>query len=204
MNILQIDSSILGEHSASRRLTAAIVKRLKDLAPDARLVYRDVVQHEVPQVTGPLAALATIPLEQQSAELRAAAAQRDAVVEELLAADVVIIGAPMYNFGISSQLKAWVDALAVAGKTFQYQASGPTGMLGGKRVIVASTRGNIYSEGTPHAALDHQESYLRSFFTFLGVNDFEVVRAEGLKLGDEKSQSSMQAGLLHAAGLAIV
>jgi FMN-dependent NADH-azoreductase len=203
MNILHIDSSILGEYSASRRLTAAIAARFKTVAPGSSLVYRDVVQKEVPQVTGALAAFATIPLDQQSVELRAAAAERDSIVEEVLASDVIIIGAPMYNFGVSSQLKAWIDALAIPGKTFTYDANGPKGLLGGKRVIVASTRGNIYSEGTAYAALDHQENYLRSFFTFLGVTDFEVVRAEGLKVSDEMNQASMEAGLRQAAELAV-
>ena len=204
MNILHIDSSILGDSSASRRLTAAIAERLQAAVPGSSLVYRDVVQKEVPHLTGALAALATIPLEQQSAALRAAAAERDAVVDELLAADVIIVGAPMYNFGIPSQLKAWIDALAIAGKTFAYGASGPKGLLGGKRVIVASTRGNLYSEGNVYASFDHQEQHLRSFFTFLGVTDFEVVRAEGLKLSDDINRSSMEAGLRQAAELSVV
>ncbi len=202
MNMLQIDSSILGEHSASRRLTAAIANRFTTLFPGSTHVYRDVVEREVPQVTGSLAAFASIAPEQQSAELRRAAAEREAVVDEVLAADVVIIGAPMYNFGISSQLKAWIDALAVPGKTFKYEDGGPKGLLGGKRIIVASTRGNIYVAGSPYAALDHQETYLRSFFSFLGVPDIEVVRAEGLKLSDAAMRASVEAGLRQAAELA--
>jgi FMN-dependent NADH-azoreductase len=202
MNILQIDSSILGEHSASRRLTAAIALRFKTLFPGSSLVYRDVVQKEVPHLTGALAVIATIPLEQQSVALREAAAERDAVVEEVLAADVIIIGAPMYNFAIPSQLKAWVDALAIAGKTFTYEATGPKGLLTGKRVIVASTRGNLYAEGSAYASFDHQESHLRGFFSFLGVTDFEVVRAEGLKLSDESMRTAMEAGLRQASELA--
>ena len=203
MNILHIDSSILGEYSASRRLTAAIAARFRAAAPGSSLVYRDVVQKEVPQMSASLLALAALPVEQQSAALREAAAEREAVVDELLAADVVIVGAPMYNFGISSQLKAWIDALAIAGKTFQYDATGPNGLLGGKRVIVASTRGGIYSEGTAMAAFDHQENYLRGVFTFLGVTNFEVVRAEGLKVSDEVNQAAMQAGLRQAGELAV-
>ena len=204
MNILHIDSSILGDSSASRRLTAAIAERLQAAVPGSSLVYRDVVQKEVPHLTGELAAFATLPLEQQSDALRAAAAERDAVVDELLAADVIIVGAPMYNFGIPSQLKAWIDALAIAGKTFAYGVSGPKGLLGGKRVIVASTRGNLYSEGNVYASFDHQEQHLRSFFTFLGITDFEVVRAEGLKLSDDINRSSMEAGLRQAAELSVV
>ena len=203
MNILHIDSSILGEYSASRRLTSAIAERFMAQAPDASLVYRDVVQNEVPQLTGALAGIATIPLAEQSPALRAAAAEREAVLDEVLAANVIIIGAPMYNFSVSSQLKAWIDALAIAGKTFAYDTSGPKGLLGGKRVIVASTRGNLYSEGSPHSVFDHQEKYLHGFFSFLGITDFEVVRAEGLKLSDDSNQASMKLGLRQAAELQV-
>src|SRR5258706_9901324 len=137
MYILHIDSSILGEHSASHRLSAAVVARLLEAEPDASVVYRDLAIDSVPQLNGALANIDNVPLEQRSAELRHDAAKLAAVVDEVVAADVIVVGAPMYNFGISSQLKSWVDALAVPGKTFRYRPDGAEGLLRGHRVVIA-------------------------------------------------------------------
>ena len=115
-------------------------------------------------------------------------------LDEFLAADVVVIGAPMYNFSIPSTLKAWIDRIAVAGRTFRYGANGPEGLAGGKRVVIVSSRGGIYSEGAMQA-LDFQEQYLRKLFGFLGVTDIEIVRAEGVNLSPENK--------LHAVGTAL-
>jgi FMN-dependent NADH-azoreductase len=112
---------------------------------------------------------------------------------EFLAADVIVIGAPMYNFGIPSQLKAWIDRLAVAGKTFAYTPQGPKGLVGGKTIIVASSRGGYYGAGTPLAAIDHQENYLRSTFGFLGITDIRFVRAEGVNVSPETKQQAIAA-----------
>jgi FMN-dependent NADH-azoreductase len=106
----------------------------------------------------------------------------DAALEEFLAADVVVVGAPMYNFTIPSQLKAWIDRIAVAGRTFKYGPSGPQGLAGGKKVVIISSRGGLYGPGTPAESLDFQERYLRAVFNFLGVTDIEVVRAEGVSM----------------------
>jgi len=171
MNILHIDSSILGDHSTTRQLTAAIAARLQAAAPGAQVTYRDLAFDPLPQFT--------------AAPSATDAAALSAALEQVLAADVIVVGAPLYNFSVPSQLKSWLDALAVPGKTFQYGASGPEGLLGAKRVIVASARGGIYTPGTPMASLDHQENYLKSFFGFLGVSQLEIVRAEGLKVSDE-------------------
>lgn len=181
MKILHIDSSITGQHSVSRQLTAAIVQRLAGANPGAALTYRDLAADPVPH-------------------LNAGPAGASAMLDEFLAADVVVIGAPMYNFAVPSQLKAWIDSLAVAGKTFSYGANGPQGLCGGKRIIVASTRGGIYSAPSPMAALDHQESYLTGFFGFLGAQ-VEFVRAEGVAMGDEQRQRAMEAALADAAAL---
>lgn len=171
MKLLQIDSSILGQNSASRELTAAIVARWQDTLPGLSLSYRDLDAQPLPHLDG--AALAkTDP---------AAAALAERVMEEFLAADVVVIGAPMYNFSIPSTLKAWIDRIAVAGKTFRYTEKGPQGLAGGKKVIVASTRGGIHS-GT---ANDFVEPYLRVVFGFLGITDIEFVTAEGLAYSPE-------------------
>jgi len=182
MNILHIDSSITGEHSVSRQLSAAIVRRLRAAQPEASVTYRDVASQPVPhQFGGP--------------------AGDSAALEEFLAADIVVIGAPMYNFGVPSQLKTWMDSLAVAGKTFSYGASGAQGLCGGKRVIVASSRGGIYSAPSPAAAMDHQESYLRSFFGFLGVSEVEIIRAEGVAMGDEQRKAALNSAFAAAEAL---
>jgi FMN-dependent NADH-azoreductase len=182
MKILHIDSSITGQHSVSRQLTAAIVRRLHEASPGATVGYRDVAAEPVPhQFGGP--------------------AGDSPPLEQFLAADIVVIGAPMYNFGIPSQLKTWIDSLAVAGKTFSYGANGPQGLCGAKRIIVASSRGGIYSAPSPMAAMDHQESYVTSVFGFLGVQDIEIIRAEGVAMGDEQRQRAMDSALAAANAL---
>ncbi|HUD43061.1 MAG TPA: NAD(P)H-dependent oxidoreductase [Dokdonella sp.] len=163
MNLLHIDSSALGSRSVSRELTAAIVAAFAGRDPDLHVTYRD---------------LAAAPLGDWSPETAA-----DTVLEEFLAADVVVLGAPMYNFGIPSQLKAWIDRICVAGRTFRYEAGGPVGLAGGKRVVIASTRGGLYATGAA-AALDFQEPYLRKVLGFIGITDVEVIRAEGLNLDE--------------------
>ncbi|QKY09444.1 FMN-dependent NADH-azoreductase [Janthinobacterium lividum] len=190
MNILHIDSSILGEHSISRQLSAAIVARLQAAAPGTTAQYRDLAAQPLPQFT--------------AAPSAADGAVLAGALEQVLAADVIVIGAPMYNFAIPSQLKSWLDALAVPGKTFQYGASGPEGLLGSKRVIIASTRGGYYGADTPMAALEHQESHLRAFLGFLGITQIEIVRAEGVKVSDAARAQALtgafeQIGALQAA-----
>ncbi|MQW88289.1 FMN-dependent NADH-azoreductase [Sinorhizobium saheli] len=189
MNILHIDSGILGEHSVSRRLTAAIVSQIKADHPEAQTTYRDLVVERVPHLTG-----AQIMAPADLAGVEPALAEDIRIgrlmLEEFLAADTVVVGAPMYNFSIPSQLKAWIDRLAVSGKTFRYTEAGPEGLAKGKKVIVVSTRGGHYSAG-PAAAMDHQESYLRTVFGFFGITDVEFVRAEGLNLGADQKQSAI-------------
>ena len=184
MNILHIDSGILGELSVSRRLTAAVVERLRAEHPDATVLAHDLVAEPVGHLTG--------------ADLGAEPVGRD-VLAEFLAADVVVIGAPMYNFTIPTQLKAWIDRLLVAGKTFRYTETGPEGLAGGRKVIIASTRGGVYSEGSPAAALDHQEPFLQSVLNFIGVTDIEIVRAEGLAMGPDAKTAAVDAALADIA-----
>ena len=160
MNILQIDSSILGAHSASRTITGAVVRKLQS-TPGAKLTYRDLAAEDIGHATAatlpsahPLSQTAG-PLEGEAA---AARAKSDAMLEEFLAADVVVIGAPMYNFTIPSQLKAWLDRIVVPGKTFSYGEQGPQGLAGGKRVIIVATRGGFYGTGSPGAAASGSRS----------------------------------------------
>ena len=198
-HLLRIDSSILGEQSVSRRLTAAIVARLRAVAPDALVSHRDVAAEPLPQFTGALAAGRAQSVEQRDPATHRDIELLDAVLDEVLAADTIVIGAPMYNFAVPSQLKAWLDAIAVAGRTFRYTEKGPEGLLGHKRVIVASSRGGLYGADTPNASADHQESYLRVFFGFLGVRDLEIVRAEGVMMGAEVKERALDSALRQAA-----
>src|SRR5262249_54059284 len=165
MKLLHIDSSILGTQSASRELGTAWVQAWRIGHPDTQVSYRDLVGDPLPHLSGEVVAT-RFGAEAQSPDVRKLIEQDDAVLAEFLAADVVVIGAPMYNFSIPSQLKAWIDRIAVAGKTFRYSDKGPEGLVNGKKVVVISSRGGVYSSG-PAAAFDHQESYLRSVFTFL-------------------------------------
>ena len=172
MKLLHLDASALGQHSVSRELSAAIVNQLAEESPSLQITYRDLSTHALPHWTPVMDA------ESEAAKLG------QAVMDEFLEADVVVIGAPMYNFGIPSQLKAWIDRVVIAGKTFRYTAAGPEGLAGGKRVIIASSRGGVYSAG-PAAGLDFQENYLRAVLGFIGIDDVQFIRAEGVNMSAE-------------------
>jgi len=184
MKILQIDSSPLGDASVSRQLTKATVDAWRARYPQAELAYRDLVADAPEHLTAER--LAVIKFGKDTELTPTQAEERaliDAIVEEFLSADVVVIGTPMYNFSVPTQLKAWIDRLAQAGRTFRYTETGPVGLAGGRKVIVVSTRGGIYTAGLE--ALDHQEAYLRSVLGFIGVTEIDFVRAEGLGYGPE-------------------
>lgn len=170
MNILHIDSSILGDNSITRHLSALTVARLKVAYPDAIVEHRDLGIDPVPHLTG--------------ADLANRGKVADPVLAQFKAADIIVIGSPMYNFGISSQLKAWIDRVGVAGETFSYSAQGPVGLMTGKRVIVLTARGSDFA--TPAMApRDHQEPYLRTFFGFIGITDVRFIHAEGVALSPD-------------------
>ena len=193
MKVLHIDSGILGDHSVSRRLTAAVTAQIRATHPGATVVYRDLVAHPLPHLSGAHLMAANAKPEEIDARIAAEVAESQVVLEEFLAADTVILGAPMYNFALPSQLKAWIDRVAVAGKTFRYTAEGPEGLAKGKKVIIVSTRGGHYSSG-PAVAMEHQESYLKVVLSFFGITDVEVVRAEGLNLSpDSKIEAISEA-----------
>jgi FMN-dependent NADH-azoreductase len=189
MKLLHLDASALGAYSVSRGLTAAITAEFVQSHPGVEVTYRDL--HAAPLGHWGLPAGENDP----------AAAESAAVLEEFLAADVIVIGAPMYNFGITSSLKAWIDRIAVAGKTFQYTAAGPEGLAGGKRVIIASSRGGVYSHGAPAAAMDFQEPYLRAVLGFLGVTDIEFIRAEGVAMSDDHKAQAVGGAIASIGGL---
>jgi FMN-dependent NADH-azoreductase len=201
MKLLHIDASILGANSVSRQLSAAIVKRLRDANPGIEVTYYDLNAQPIGLLTGAhLAAAQGVSPEGLSLQEDLALGQK--ALEDFLAADIVVIGAPMYNFSVSSQLKAWIDRLAVAGKTFRYTEAGPEGLAGGKRVIVASSRGGFYGPETPAAFLDHQETYLRGIFGFFGITDLTFIRAEGVNVGPDQRKAAIAAATAEVTQLA--
>ena len=192
MKLLHVDSSILGQASVSRTLSAEIAAAQSALHPGLEVSYRDLAAAPLGHLGGAhmAAAMGAVPAD---AAVAREIALGEEMLEEFLAADIVVIGAPMYNFTVPSQLKAWIDRLAVKGKTFRYTETGPQGLAGGKKVIVASSRGGFYGPGTPAAALEHHESYLRALFGFLGITDITFVRAEGVGLGTEARDNAIEA-----------
>ena len=180
MKLLHIDSSITGDHSVTRQMTAAIAERVRTFAADAEVTHRDLV-------TDPLA---HVELHSLPGDGTAGAVESAAILDEFLAADTVVIGAPMYNFTIPTQLKAWLDRIIVAGKTFRYTAEGPVGMAAGKRVIIAVSRGGFYGADTPIAAMEHVETYLNQLFNFIGIQP-EFVVAEGVSVSPEIRETAV-------------
>jgi FMN-dependent NADH-azoreductase len=182
MTILKIDSSINGQDSASRALTNSIVEQLKASNWGEQVVTRDLFAEPIPHLT--LEAFAD-----------------SSILDEFQAADVVVVGAPMYNFSVPSQLKAWIDRIVVAGKTFHYTANGPEGLAKGKRVIIALARGGFYGEGSPVAPLEHLETYLRGLFNFIGIEP-EFVSADGLSISPEQRDTALKGALVEVERLA--
>jgi FMN-dependent NADH-azoreductase len=182
MTILHLDASINGENSASRAISARIVGQLAAADPRAAVVVRDLVADPLPHLTLDAFADST-------------------VIDEFLAADTVVIGAPMYNFTLPTQLKAWIDRIAVAGKTFRYTENGPEGLAGGKRVVIGLARGGFYDQGSPAAALEHLESYLRGIFNFMGIEP-EFVAADGLAVSPAQRETSIAQALGETVRLA--
>jgi FMN-dependent NADH-azoreductase len=201
MRVLHVDASISGVNSVSRQLSAAIVKRLREANPALEVTYHDLGAEPLGHLTGAhLAAGQGVTPEEPA--LQRDLARGQTALEDFLAADIVVVGAPMYNFSISSQLKAWIDRVAVAGKTFRYTAKGPEGLAGGKRVIVASSRGGFYGPQMPTASLDHQESYLRGVFGFFGITDVTFIRAEGVNVGPEQRKAAIDSATAEVCKLA--
>ena len=181
--ILHLDSSITGDSSVSRILSARIVDQLRAGDPAAEVVHRDLVATPLDHLT--LAALGD-----------------SSVIDEFLASDTIVIGAPMYNFTLPTQLKAWIDRIVIAGKTFQYGASGaPEGLAGGRRLIIALSRGGYYGEGSPAAALEHLQTYLSGVFAFIGLTP-EYVTADGIAVGPDQREAGIANGIAEIERLA--
>jgi FMN-dependent NADH-azoreductase len=193
MNLLHIDSSVLGPHSVSRKVSSAIVERLRQATPGLEVVYRDLSSTPLAHLSG--SHLAAAQGAASSAEVQAELAAGQAVLDEFLAADIVVLGAPMYNFTIPSQLKAWIDRILVAGKTFSYGAEGARGLAGHKRMIVAISRGGFYGAGTPAAVGEHLETYLRWVFGFIGITNPEFILADGVQVGPDHREKALASAL---------
>ncbi|WP_309090073.1 NAD(P)H-dependent oxidoreductase [Phenylobacterium sp.] len=182
MKLLHIDAGITGSASVSRQITASVVDALMQADPTLRVTRRDLAATPIPHLDGS----------------RLEGLADNEILREFLDTDVVVIGAPMYNFGLPSQLKAWFDHILVAGRTFRYGAAGPEGLVKGKTVIVASSRGGEYAAGGPRAAFDFQERHLQAMLQFTGIDDVVIIRAEGVALSPESREAAL-ANALEAA-----
>ncbi len=190
-NVLSIESSPLGDYSISRQLSAKILAELRAKHPNAHVVTRDLAASPLPHLDATVVGSFFTSPDQRSEAQNAALKLSDDCVDELISADIIVIGAPMWNFGIPSSLKAWVDHVIRVGRTFQYTANGPEVILPpGKKVIVASSRGSVISTG-PMQAMDHQESHLKTVLGFIGIHDVYYVRAEGVARGEEALKTAM-------------
>jgi FMN-dependent NADH-azoreductase len=203
MKLLHIDSSILGSYSVSRTLSAEIVERKRALHPGIAVSYRDLTLDPALHLSGAhMAAWQGAPVD--DAALGADLKVGSDYLAEVFAADIIVIGAPMYNFSVPSQLKAWIDRIVVAGQTFKYSETGELQTLlpSKKKIVIVSTRGNVYEPGTSKGALEHHESYLTGVFSFLGLHDVSVVRAEGLAFGPEAKDAAIAKARSDIAALA--
>jgi FMN-dependent NADH-azoreductase len=182
MQILRIDSATTGEASVSRKLTDLIAAHFREKHPDAKWIERDFATDPLPHIDVAKTGAIRQPQEAHDDAMKAAFPAERAVLDEFLASDIVILGVPMYNFSVPSSIKAWIDRLGVPGVTFKYSEAGPEGLAGGRRVIVASSRGGEYEMDGP---AEHQETYLRDFFAFIGIDHVEFIRAEKTGFGPE-------------------
>jgi len=194
--LLHIDSAITGNSSVSRDLTQRIVEHYVKVQPDTEVQYLDLAAQTPTHLSvESLGFRLGLTSEQLSDAQRRENQATTALLEQFLAADVIVVGAPMYNFTIPSQLKAWIDRIAQAGHTFKYTENGAVGLAGGKQVIVASTRGGAYSTSEQGQAMEHQESFLKVIFGFFGITDVRFVRAEGVNLGEAAVRQAMNDAL---------
>lgn len=190
MKLLHIDSSILGDHSASRQLSRNVVEAFTAVEQNTQVTYRDLASEALNHFSPATLAAAGTPEEGRDAAQSREVASNEQTLQEFLDADVVVIGAPVYNFTVPSQLKAWIDRISVAGRTFRYTEAGPEGLCGGKKVIIVSTAGGLHV-GQPSGA--GHEDFLKVLFGFIGVTDLTFVFAHGLAYGDEPRANAMTA-----------
>lgn len=200
MQILHLDSSILGAASVSRSLSSSIVARLVTLHPGSNVIYRDLASDPALHLSSEHLA-AWQGAGAKDGLLREDLFKGNAYLEELQESQIVVIGTPMYNLTIPTPLKAWIDRIALVGKTFQYTANGPEGLLKNKQAYIVSSRGGIYSPGSPAAPLEHQESYLIGLLGFLGIKQPTVIRAEGLAISAQAKDAAVNQALEDIAAI---
>lgn len=194
--LLHIDSSILGGNSVSRQLSAQIVASWRAAHPGTEVSYLDLAVDTPSHLSAESLGFRLPAGADLSDVQKRENAVSEALVSQLLAADVIVVGAPMYNFTIPTQLKAWIDRVAQVNRTFKYTEKGPVGLAAGKTVIVASTRGGAYSTSDAGNAMEHQESFLKTIFGFMGITDVRIVRAEGLAMGEAAKAAALAAAAL--------
>jgi FMN-dependent NADH-azoreductase len=198
MKLLHLDSSILGDSSASRQLSRTVVDAWLVAEPEAQVSYRDLASDALSHLSAASLVAGGTPAELRNAAQQHEVELAETTLNEFLAADAIVIGAPMYNFTVPTQLKAWIDRVAVAGKTFAYDENGPKGLAGGKKVVIVSTAGGIHA-GQPSGQA--HEEYLQLVLRFLGITDIEIVRAEGLAYGEEPRANAFTAAQAKVAEL---
>lgn len=190
-NLLLVTSSLFGGQSKSAQIAKEFVAAWQHSHAGTRTVERELTPGSMPHLSlDALGALMT-PAEQRTPEQRASVAFGDRLIEELEAAETIVLAVPMYNFSIPSTLKAWIDHVARAGRTFSYSASGPEGLLKGKKVFVITGRGGFYGGDSPAKVFDFQEPYLRSVLAFLGLTDVAFIHVEGLKVSAEAAEQGL-------------
>jgi FMN-dependent NADH-azoreductase len=189
-NLLFVASSLFGDRSQSRRIAGELIDRWRQSDPGTKVVTRELTADSIPHLSSAAFAASLVAADTRSAAERQEAALADTLIAEVEAADVIVITAPMYNFSIPSTLKAWIDHVTRGGRTFRYGAGGPEGLLKGKKVLVVTGRGGVYSDG-PAKGMDFQEPYLRAMLGFLGL-DVTFVHVEGLKMGPEAAASGIE------------
>ncbi|HEX4913250.1 MAG TPA: NAD(P)H-dependent oxidoreductase [Vicinamibacterales bacterium] len=187
--LLQINTSLFAENGQSSKLTQDFVQSWQARHPDGRVVVRDLAKAPLPHLDAERFGAFLAKPGARTPVQKAIVAESDALIEEIRTADVIVLGLPLYNFGVPSQLKAWIDHVARAGVSFRYTANGPQGLLGGRKLVVFAARGGKY-QGTP---ADTQTGYVRSFFNFIGIDDIEFVYAEGLNMGDDTRRRALDA-----------
>ncbi|MBU6502461.1 MAG: FMN-dependent NADH-azoreductase [Burkholderiaceae bacterium] len=204
MKLLHIDSSVLGDNSVSRQLTQQIVTEWRKAHPGTTVDYLDLATAAPSHLSTDSLGFRLDPQGKSLTDAqRHENAVSEALVSQFLAADVIVVGAPLYNFSIPSQLKAWIDRVAQAGRTFKYTDKGAVGLATGKVVIVASSRGGVYSTSDAGRALEHQESYLQTVFGFFGITDLRFVRAEGIAMGEPQKSAALAAADLAIKALIV-
>ena len=204
MKLLHIDSSVLGAMSASRQLTTKIRAKIVTANPGIDVEYLDLAADPPGHLNADSLGFAAGQSAELSSVQRRENATSEALVSQFLSADLIIVGAPLYNFNVPSQLKAWIDRIAQAGRTFKYTDRGAVGLATGKTVFIASSRGGVYSTSEAARAMEHQESYLQVMFGFLGITDIRIVRAEGLAMGDAVRAEAMRAASAEINALNVV